>query len=256
LTSGETQKSKYFKVIACEIALRELCHTAATARNIIDFDFLTQGHHDTPALGRVDIQSRIDAVPESKYDAIILGYGLCSNILSGLKTAHTPLVVPRAHDCITLFLGSKERYQQFFETNPGTYYYTAGWLECARRRNLSNPFLPASSQTGSSSIFQQWISKYGEEKAKYLMDVMGEWAANYNRGTLIDYSFTNNLHLDQQVKEICGERGWEYTETKGDLALFERLLDGNWSRDEVLIVEPGYRIVPVHDARIIGVEKM
>ena len=122
------------KVIACEIAVRELYYAAARARNLIDLEFLTQGHHDTPASGRAQIQQRIDAVPTGKYDAIILGYGLCSNILAGLSTAHTRLVIPRAHDCITFFLGSKERYQQCFAERPGTYYYTSGWLECAKRR--------------------------------------------------------------------------------------------------------------------------
>ena len=39
------------------------------------------------------------------------------------------LVVPRAHDCITLFLGSKERYLDYFQTHPGVYFKTSGWIE-------------------------------------------------------------------------------------------------------------------------------
>ena len=148
---------KLLKVIACEIAVRELCHIAATSPSIVDFEFLTQGYHDTPAAGRVEIQKRIDAVPKGKFDAIVLGYGLCSNILTGLTTAHTPLIIPRAHDCITFFLGSKERYQEFFDANPGTYYYTSGWLECLRRRGEKSPpanaaFNAASSATVTSGI--------------------------------------------------------------------------------------------------------
>ena len=122
------------KVIACEIAFRELSYAASRSRNLIDFEFLTQGYHDIPAQGRPEIQRRIDAVPAGRYRAIVLGYGLCSNILTGLTTAHTPLVIPRAHDCITFFLGSKERYRRAFDSEPGTYYYTSGWLECCARR--------------------------------------------------------------------------------------------------------------------------
>jgi len=95
----------FLKVIACEIAARELYHTAARSRNLVDLELLTQGHHDTPRTGQVEIQKRIDAVPAGKYDAIVLGYGLCSSILTRLSTAHTTLVIPRAHDCITFFLG-------------------------------------------------------------------------------------------------------------------------------------------------------
>ena len=90
--------AKLYKVIACEIAVREICQVAATSRNILDLEFLPQGYHDTPAKGQVEIQKRIDAVPEGKYDAILLGYGLCSSILTGLRTRHTRLVIPRAHD--------------------------------------------------------------------------------------------------------------------------------------------------------------
>ncbi|MCX7825816.1 MAG: DUF1638 domain-containing protein, partial [Verrucomicrobiae bacterium] len=137
----DTTPVQLLRVIACEIAVREICFAIARSRNIADVEFLDQGYHDTPASSRGKIQQRIDAVPAGKYDAILLGYGLCSNILVGLTTAHTPLVIPRAHDCITFFLGSKERYQQFFTSHPGSYYYTAGWLECRRRRQRGDELL-------------------------------------------------------------------------------------------------------------------
>jgi hypothetical protein len=248
---------RLIKVIACEIAVREFCHVAAQCRNIVDFEFVTQGHHDTPSAGRVDIQKRIDAVPAEKYDAIVLGYALCSNILVGLTTAHTPLVIPRAHDCITFFLGSKERYQEYFHANPGTYYYSSGWLECIRRRKndpsaSSNMFLPAHSQSGGSAAYEGWVKKYGEEKARYLMEVMGDWTANYNRGALIDFDFTKPLQLEAQVRKICAERGWEFAEIEGDLGLFRRLLDGHWDEHEVLLVRPGEEVIAAFDGRIIA----
>ena len=52
----------FLKVIACEIAVRELQYAAARSRNLIDLEFLTQGHHDTPASGRQEIQQRIGQV--------------------------------------------------------------------------------------------------------------------------------------------------------------------------------------------------
>src|SRR5271157_3866211 len=170
----------FLKVIACEIAARELYYLAARSKHLIDIDLLTQGYHDTPTAGRAEIQRRIDAVPAGKYDAIVLGYGLCSNILLGLGTAHTPLVIPRAHDCITFFLGSKERYQQYFTERPGTYYYTSGWLEFARRRGAKGPVwggasLPAGANFGIQGTYEEWVQKYGEDQAKYLMEEMSRW---------------------------------------------------------------------------------
>jgi hypothetical protein len=257
----ELSRPMFLKVIVCEIAFREFCHTAARSPNLIDFEFLTQGYHDRPAVGRAEIQRRIDAAPAGKYDAIVLGYGLCSNILTGLTTAHTPLVIPRAHDCITFFLGSKERYREFFDANPGTYYYSSGWLECIRRRALGGPegksmFLPASAQSGVSTAYEEWVAKFGEDQAQYLLEVMGDWTASYTRGVLIDYDFTRPLNLREQVCKICSERGWEFAEVAGDLGLFQRLLDGNWPDTEVLILKPGYRVAAAHTEEIISAEKL
>ncbi len=248
-------------MIACEIAFREICYTAARSPNLLDLEFLTQGHHDTPTAGRLDIQQRIDAVPAGKYDAIVLGYGLCSHLLAGLTTAHTPLVMPRAHDCITLFLGSKQRYQEFFDANPGTYYYTSGWLECVRRRHREgaeseNLFLPAHAQTSMPAAYEQWVKKYGEEKARYLLEVLGEWTAHYTRGVLIDFDFTKPLELGRQVQQICTERGWTFSEVPGDLSLLQRLLDGDWAPADFLVVRPGQKVVPTFDEGVIGVEEL
>ncbi len=247
----------FFKVIACEIAFREMCFAAARARNVADLEFLTQGHHDRPIPGRGEIQERINAVPADKYDAILLGYGLCSNILLGLTTEHTPLVVPRAHDCITFFLGSKERYQQFFASHPGTYYYTSGWLECRQRRGQDREpaqslFMPAHSAAGVQATFEEWVKKYGEEEARYLMDVLGHWTDSYSHGVLIDFDFTQPLGLRQEVQEICAERKWQFEEAAGDLRLLQQWLDGDWNPNDFLVVQPREQIVATYDDNIIG----
>ena len=71
----------------------------------------------------------LEAVKAEQYDAILMGYALCSNGLVGLKADNVPLVLPRAHDCITLFLGNKEKYLDYFQSNPGVYFKTSGWIE-------------------------------------------------------------------------------------------------------------------------------
>ena len=123
----------FLKVIACEIAFREICTCAARSPNLFDLEFLSQGYHDNPDIGVARIQERIDTMEPDRFDGVLVGYGLCNNMLSGLKAREAPLVVPRAHDCITFFLGSKERYKEYFLSHSGTYYYTAGWLEYRQR---------------------------------------------------------------------------------------------------------------------------
>jgi hypothetical protein len=252
-----SSKPKFIKVIACEISFREICHAAARSPNLHDLEFLTQGHHDVPCHGRGEIQKRINAVPAGKYDAILLGYGLCSNILSGLTSPHTPLVIPRAHDCITFFLGSKERYQKLFSERPGSYYFTSGWLECRKRRGLKpgdpgTMFMPANAGANLNATYESWVKKYGEEKAKYLREVMGDWSTHYSHGVLIDFDFTKPLKLDEQVKQICAERGWEFEQVEGDLRLFQRWMDGDWGEGDFLVVPPGRTVEASFDETIIG----
>jgi hypothetical protein len=249
----------FLKVIACEIAARELYYVAARSQNLVDLEFLTQGHHDTPAIGREEIQRRIHAVPVGKYDAILIGYGLCSNILAGLTTSHTKMIVPRVHDCISFFLGSRDRYQQCFTERPGTYYYTSGWLECAKRRGNKGSVwggtsLPAARALDLKATYDQWVKKYGEDQAKYLMEEMGRWTVAYSDGTLIEFDFLKELKLDQEVKKICAEKGWRYSEIRGDLGLLQQLLDGDWDDGTFLIVRPGQKVVASHDDKIIDVE--
>ena len=246
----------FLKVIACEIAVREIYFTAARSPNLVDLEFLTQGHHDTPRIGQTEIQKRIDAVPSGKYDAILLGYGLCSSILTGLTSAHTKLVIPRAHDCITFFLGSKERYQNCFSERPGTYYFTSGWLECIKRRGNKGPVwggvsLPAGVTLNLSGAYEEWAQKYGEDQAKYLLEEMSRWTEAYSHGTLIKFDFLNHLKLKEQVQKICGEKNWQYDEIPGDLSLLQRLLDGDWPESDFLIVQPGQKVAPTFDADVV-----
>lgn len=94
---------KRFKVIACEIAFRELCFCASQANAVVDFTFMPKGLHDKSAEKmRLALQHEIDQVECHKYEAILLAYGLCSCGVVGL-TSQLPLVIPKAHDCITFF---------------------------------------------------------------------------------------------------------------------------------------------------------
>jgi hypothetical protein len=247
----------FLKVIACEIAVRELYFTAAKSKNLVDLEFLTQGYHDTPATGCVEIQKRINAVPAGKYDAIVLGYALCSSILNGLTTPHTQLVIPRAHDCITFFLGSKDRYQQCFNDRPGTYYFSSGWLEYAKRRTDKGSIwggasVPANANLNFKAAYDTWLQKYGEERANYLLEEMSRWTDNYSHGTLIDFDFLEDLELRKQVEKICADKKWQYDELKGDLKLLENLLAGNWPEADFLIIRPGQKVVATFDEKIIG----
>ncbi|MDP6751532.1 MAG: DUF1638 domain-containing protein [Dehalococcoidia bacterium] len=243
----------FIKIIACEIAHREICYVSARSPNLADLEFLTQGYHDNTDIGRSRIQERIDAVPEGKFDAILVGYGLCNMMLEGLTTHHTPLVIPRAHDCITFFLGSKEHYKEAFAACPGTYYYSAGWLEHRQRGGERVERKPGAGM-GVQLQYEEQVKKYGEDNARYLMEFFNQWTNHYQRGALIQFNFTRHLNLKEQVLDICDKHGWSFEELEGDLGLLEQWVNGAWDEDNFLIVHPGKHVIATYNDGIMGIK--
>lgn len=248
----------HLKIIACEVAQREIGHVAARSPSILDMEFLPVGNHNEPKKGHAELQARIDAVPQGRYDAILVGYGLCNLILSGVTARHTPLVVPRAHDCITLFLGSRERYETLFAECPGTYYFTPGWLDFSARRaraeGKSAPEAEMASQVSTFTLggsFEEMVSKYGEDNARYLMEVAQSWTQSYQRTVLIRFEFDRDLKVRERVGFFCQRNGWRLDEVEGDLSLLKRWIDGEWDSREFLMVPPGQTIHPSYDHQVV-----
>jgi len=240
-------KKLRLRIIACDVLFREICLCAAYSRNIISVDFLPRGLHDNPDVMRAEVQKKIDETDESAYNGILLGYALCSNGTAGVRARGIPLIVPRAHDCITLFLGSKEKYRQYFTDNPGTYYYTSGWLE----RAGSKVERKVQDGLGLGKKYEEYVKKYGEDNAKYLIAFESSWIENYSRAAFIDIDFVRFLNYNEQAKEIAVQRNWEYEELSGDIRLIRKLIDSEWDEDEFLIVQPGGEIAASYDDRII-----
>lgn len=243
----------FLKVIACEVAFREICYCSARSPNQIEPEFLSQGYHDNPDVGIQRIQDRIDAVEPNRFDAVLIGYGLCNNMLKGLRAGNTPLLIPRAHDCITFFLGSKTRYSEHFNASPGTYYYTSGWLE-HRERGNERPARRQGAALGGDTSYETFVEKYGEENAKFLMDTLWDWTKHYKRGVFIDFEFSTHLPYKDEARDICDKRGWQFETVMGDLTLLQTWLDGPWPQDAFLTVQPGQTIQPSYDETIIQIE--
>jgi hypothetical protein len=242
-------------IIGCEILYREISLCAAQSKNVVDARFLRKGLHDVGEREMsATLQAEIDQVPPDKYEAILLGYGLCSNGIRGLNSKHLPLVVPKAHDCITLLLGSKERYRDHFEKHPGTYFRSTGWLE----RNVSGDgqegrFL---NQLGFGKSFEELVAKFGEDNAKYIVETLGnwDWKKNYDTLAYIDMGIGEFPQYEEMARREASEKKWAYEKLAGDIGLLLRLVDGQWDASEFLVVPPGQKIVPIYVGDIIRCE--
>ena len=254
-------KTMRYKLIACEILFRELSYVAARSPHRVDVEFLAKGLHD---IGRpnmfAELNRVLETVDSTVYDAVLLGYALCNGGVVGLEPrGNVPLVIPRAHDCITLFLGDKQRYEEYFFAKPGTYFKTMGWIErgdhlaqYTQTTNHANPSQRgvADGKTGQMLSYEQMVERYGEENAKYIWEQL-VGMPHYKRMTYIEMGIEPDDRFEQTARREADERGWEFEKLPGHLRLFENLVNGQWHPDDFLIVQPGQKIDFDYSGQII-----
>ncbi|MCE9616715.1 MAG: DUF1638 domain-containing protein [Lentisphaerae bacterium] len=242
------------KLISCEIFHREMCAVVARSPNQVDLEFMPKGLHDIPAADmRGNLQAAVDRTPAGAYEAILLGYALCNNGLHGLTARTTPLVLPRAHDCISMFLGSKERYREYFFANPGVYFKTTGWIE-RDKANGELRQLTIQHQAGMDRSYQDLVDQYGEENARFLYEQLYDMTRHYKQITFIEMGVEPDDRFERQSRELAAERGWTFDKQIGDMGLFQRLVNGDWNAKEYLVVPPGHRVVATQDETIVRSE--
>jgi hypothetical protein len=230
-----------------------MCAAAARSPHTVDLEFLPKGLHD---LGSAAMLERVQAVVDRavSYDTVLLGYGLCNNGLAGLTARSVPLVVPRAHDCITMFLGSKERYLDYFHAHPGVYFETTGWIERGEDNSQLSQ-LSIQHQIGMDRTLDELVAKYGEDNAKYLYQELCDYAKHYTQLTFIEMGVEPDGSFEQRTRQEAAARGWKFEKVPGDLSLIQRLVDGEWDEKEFLVVPPGWRVAACYDENIITTEE-
>jgi hypothetical protein len=252
-------RPKRLKFIGCEIIHREACRLAAESTRCVDLEFLRKGLHDLLNQDmRAMIQARVDAADPDKYEAVLLGYARCNDALCGIEARGMPLVIPRAHDCISLFFGSRLRYQRYFDANAGAYYMTTGW--CERNDPDGGDYSrPAYGQTGVmgrlglAESFEQMVARYGRENAEFIRDTLGDWRRNYSRMCYLQMGVCDERKFIEQARAEARRNNWQFESLQGDLGLLRRLFDGPWDEDFV-VVPPGRRLCARNDSLVLDVE--
>lgn len=220
--------------ITCKVLQREAYYCAARSKNVVDVVLMEQGLHDEPDRLRTEVRKALENthdIQKRPYDASLLGYGLCSNGIVGLS-AKIPIVVPRGHDCITLLLGSKDKYQEYFDSHRGVYWYSPGWIESGKQPGKER----------YEKLLEEYKEKYGDDNAQYLMEVEQNWMKEYSWATFIDWGFTDSGEYKNYTKRCAEYLHWNYEELTGSPTLMQKLIDGDWHDSEFLVVKPGQKI--------------
>jgi hypothetical protein len=237
------------KLISCEVLLREMCDAVARSPHQVDTEFLPKGLHDLGGAAMAKhLQQSIDQT--TGYDAITLGYALCGNGLHGLKANSVPVAAMRAHDCIALLLGSRERYIELVTEEPGTYFRSTGWLE--RGAGLEQL---VSDRTGLGISLDQFIEKYGEDNGRYLYAEMTRYQTSYSRLVYIETGLEPDRRFHEEAQREADERGWRFEAVKGSLEIFKRLVWGEWANDDIVVAQPGERFAARYTDEILTAER-
>ena len=206
---------KHCKLIACTAVIEEILPFIPPRMSYEVLDF---GLHTDPKSLKKAIQSVINSSAPD-IETILLGYGLCSQAVVGLKSGSRTLIIPRVDDCIAIFLGSAAEYQKQCHFAPGTYYLTRGWIESG-----DTPF----------SEYDILVKQYGDRTAQRIINKI---LKNYTRLAFINTG--NNLkYYREHARSMASRFNLRYEEIQGSDIMIKKMLYGPWN-DEFVVIPPG-----------------
>jgi Protein of unknown function (DUF1638) len=223
LTAGDAGVS--LRLIACPAVLGELADGALTD---VDCRHLEAKLHLNPERLKEGLRAAV-ADADKPGATIVIGYGLCSNAVLGLKTEHATLVVPKVDDCIAMMLGSNAAFAAEAKKAPGTYYVAKSYLE------ECDTIL---------SDHEKLIEKRGRERAEKMMRLL---LANYTRIALIDTGRYDLAPYRARVVEFAERFDLAVEEVPGTTRILDALVAGGWGDD--FVVAPAGHELTLRDFR-------
>jgi hypothetical protein len=219
-------KKRSTKIIACATVIEEM-------RPFLPHDVesmeMEPGLHLHADKLKAELQEIIDKITADTAK-IILGYGMCSKAVIGLKAENSTLVIPRVDDCISMFLGSQEQYKLQLKKEPGTYFLSRGWIHAGI--TLIEELKMAESRLG----------KRGAEIVKKRM------LQEYKRLAYIDMGHDDQERCREFARRAAEELGLYYEEINGTVELIKQMPKGPWD-DKFIVAPPGY-VISFNDFRM------
>ena len=238
----------FLKFICCDVFARIACELVSKSPHVVDLEFVPMLAHVEPAKLKELIQDKIENSfigTQRKYDAVLLGFGLCGNAVIGLSCP-IPLVIPRAHDCCTIHMGSKEGFIEAFGNILSARWCSTGYFERARLLVSGFSDLEQLANYKTSAEYMGYLEKYDEETADYLWETLHpKMETNESVYIKIDgFEYSNSL---ERYKADMDDAGVKLKIVDGDTSFLKSLIDGEWDDERFLVVPPGKKIAGVYD---------
>jgi N-methylhydantoinase A/oxoprolinase/acetone carboxylase beta subunit len=245
------------KIVACGVFEPYIRHLASQTPHTLSSVMLDAGLHARPHELRLQAQAAIDEADRAGgFDAVIVLYGLCGRGTAGLIARRIPVIIPRAHDCMTLFMGSRFAYMRQFSRHPGTFYHTLGWLQKkVNPNNREAGELYRNYQVvgyDKHPDFKALQRQFGDENARHIIAFHERWKQHYTRAAYIDMGLPEEAGAKDFTRDMARIFGWLFEEIPGTLDLLRRLLNGERSEDDCVVIPPGHRSQSTGDEHILA----
>jgi len=228
-------------LIACRVFEEEILLHGAGLPNIAETRFLEVGLHDRPDNLRGVLQAEIDHFDaNADIDAVVLAYALCGLGTAGLRASRHRLVIPRGHDCMTVFMGSKEKFACQQSACPDSYYYTPGWMAANRTPGPGR----------LESLRAELAEKFEPDDVEFLLESEKANWAQHGRAVFLDLGTPGADENATAAEKSAASLGWKFERIPGDPSLLRDLLSGHWDEARFQIIEPGSRLDHSPDERI------
>ncbi len=228
--------------IACGVFRNNLERLSSSLPDGVEIRYLEGGLHTNPGVLRKELQLAIDQVPR-EYERIILLYGTCGKGVVGVSSSHCEILIPRVHDCISLFLGGTEEYRKQFSHKPGTYYISAGWYEeqVQPKGKKSNAEFPK--EYVDTTDPGELLKRYGQENTGEIREFFNSWKKNYTRAVYIHTGERNSDKYESYARNMAEKLGWEYTRLEGSDNLIRKCFEPRPEGDDIVIIPKGRKII-------------
>lgn len=220
-------------MIACGSLYHELA-SLIRENDPVTVHYLDTDLHRTPAKIPMALQQKIDEIDSltvleeagtSSSLPIILGYGLCSNGVVGVKSRTRSLVIPRVHDCLDLFLGFVGNGISRGDETSRHYYLTPGTL-----LNQKDPY---------SMMTREYLPKMGEKMAHWGMK---EELKHYTHFILIVTPRSDMEIIRQKARQNADFFDMELVEKQSDMCFLKKLIQGPYDENCFIHLSPGEAI--------------